>query len=552
MQMLLTSFDKERFEEFTRAGFWCNDTIYSLVAAHAQDAAAKVAILSSRNAFSYKALLDAANVLADDLAHRGLTAGDRVAVWLPNRIAVAVALVACSRNGYVCCPSLHRDHTAAEVATLLKRMRAACFIGQTGYGADADETDIFSLLAEVGSLKCSYRLGDAQGAFHEGIVGPRRLLRNSNPAPADPNRVLYLAFTSGTSGAPKGVMHSDNTLLANARALSRDWDISGKSVIYSLSPLSHNLGFGALIMTLLVGGEFVLHDLARGASIVDRIIETGTTFLVGVPTHAIDILGELKARKLPGLGRLKGFRISGASTPPAVIYGLLSYGVIPQSGYGMTETCSHQYTLPNDDPQLIAETCGRACAGYEVRIFRGDDPDQEAPVGAIGQIGGRGASLMLGYFDDQIATEASFNKDGWFLTGDMGWVDARGYLRVVGRKKDVIIRGGHNINPANIETLASQHDAIESVAAVPVPDERLGEKVCLAVVFRSDKSGTPDEILEHLHKAGLSKFDMPEYFLPLSEMPQTASGKPRKRDIVDRIAEGRLRPTPVRWSFKKA
>ena len=179
--MLLTSFDKERFEEFTRAGFWCNDTIYSLVAAHARDAAAKIAILSSHNALSYKALLDAADALADDLAHRGLTAGDRVAVWLPNRIAGAVALVACSRNGYVCCPSLHRDHTAAEVATLVKRMRAACFIGQTGYGADADETDIFSLLAEVDSLKCSYRLGESQGALHEGIVGPRRLQRKQQP-----------------------------------------------------------------------------------------------------------------------------------------------------------------------------------------------------------------------------------------------------------------------------------------------------------------------------------------------------------------------------------
>jgi non-ribosomal peptide synthetase component E (peptide arylation enzyme) len=152
----------------------------------------------------------------------------------------------------------------------------------------------------------------------------------------------------------------------------------------------------------------------------------------------------------------------------------------------------------------------------------------------------------------KIATEGAFNKDGWFLTGDMGWIDAHGYLRVTGRKKDVIIRGGHNINAVKIETLASQCGAIESAVAVPVPDERLGEKMCLAVVFRSDKHSTPDEILEHLHQAGLSKFDMPEYFLSLKEMPQTASGKPRKRDIVRWIAAGRLHPTPVRWVSKKA
>ena len=134
----------------------------------------------------------------------------------------------------------------------------------------------------------------------------------------------------------------------------------------------------------------------------------------------------------------------------------------------------------------------------------------------------------------------------------MGWVDTRGYLRVTGREKDVIIRGGHNINPAKIETLASEYGAVESAAAVPVPDERLGEKVCLAVVFRSDRRCTPDELLEHLHQAGLSKFDMPEYFLSLKEMPRAASGKPRKRDIVEWIAEGRVHPTPVRWISRKA
>src|SRR6266436_4755575 len=118
----------------------------------------------------------------------------------------------------------------------------------------------------------------------------------------------------------------------------------------------------------------------------------------------------------------------------------MRYGVVPQSGYGMTETCSHQYTLPDDPPERIVNTCGRAC-----RIWREDDPGTEA---APGEIGGRGASLMLGYFDDQKATEAAFNAQGWFMTGDLGWIDEAGYLRVTGRKKDAIIRGGRNIHPA--------------------------------------------------------------------------------------------------------
>jgi acyl-CoA synthetase (AMP-forming)/AMP-acid ligase II len=212
----------------------------------------------------------------------------------------------------------------------------------------------------------------------------------------------------------------------------------------------------------------------------------------------------------------------------------------------MTETCSHQYTLPTDDPKLIIESCGRACPGYELKIWRADNPDVEVASGEIGQIGGRGASLMLGYFDDQAATEGSFNAHGWFMTGDLGWMDEKGYLRITGRKKDVIIRGGHNIYPARIEDLAMRHPAVERVAAVPVADERLGEKVCLAVTWRAGARIEAAEMLAHLDAVGLSKYDMPEYFLDVDHIPLTPSGKIRKRDIVDWIAQGRLTPTPVR------
>jgi acyl-CoA synthetase len=235
-----------------------------------------------------------------------------------------------------------------------------------------------------------------------------------------------------------------------------------------------------------------------------------------------------------------------------VVAGLIAQGIKPQSGYGMTENCSHQYTLPNDDPRLIIETSGKTCPGYELRIFKPDDPDTEASPGEVGQIGGRGASLMLGYFDDQSATEDAFNKSGWFMTGDLGTLDANGYLRIAGRSKDIIIRGGHNIHPAHIEEFATRHPAVQRAAAVPVKDARLGEKVCIAVVLRPGKSMTPDELLAHLDHAGLSKFDMPEYFLRLDEIPLTPNGKMLKRAIVDWIKEGRVTPEPIRFGANRA
>jgi acyl-CoA synthetase len=212
----------------------------------------------------------------------------------------------------------------------------------------------------------------------------------------------------------------------------------------------------------------------------------------------------------------------------------------------MTENGAHQYTLPDDDVETIATSCGRACAGYEVRVFDQGDADVEVPPGEIGEVGGRGACLMLGYFDDQFGTERSFNRDGWFMTGDLGTLDAQGRLAIVGRKKDIIIRGGRNIHPARIEHLAASHPAVLKASAFPVADARLGEKVCIAVVVRPDLELDADELLSHLAAAGLSRYDMPEYFVALEALPLTASGKILKRVLVEQVRAGAIRPTPVR------
>jgi acyl-CoA synthetase (AMP-forming)/AMP-acid ligase II len=553
MNTILTRLSAELIRKYEAEGFWRSDTIYALARGHAERTPDAFAIRDRFRRLTHRQLLAAADALAADLAGYGVRAGQRVGIWLPSRIESVVALLACSKSGAICCPSLHRDHTTAEVTELMQRVRCAAFIWQDGYGADADKRDVIGALSAVPTIKHIYQLPSLAATDGAPFAG----LTTAEPAEAavksDPNQIVYLAFTSGTTGKPKGVMHSDNTLLANACQLAKDWHITNDAVIYAMSPLSHNLSFvGAQIVALAVGAELVVHDLPRGTSLCDRIVETGTSFLVGVPPNAIDILAEMQRRKLNGLGRLKGFRISGSAVPSEVVAGLIRQGIKPQSGYGMTENCSHQYTLPDDDPKLIIETSGKTCPGYELRIFKADDCDTEAVPGEVGEIGGRGASLMLGYFDDQQATEDAFNKSGWFMTGDLGTLDDNGYLRIAGRSKDIIIRGGHNIHPAHIEELATRHASVQRAAAVPVKDNRLGEKVCLAVVFRDGKTATPDELLAHLDAVGLSKFDMPEYFLRLDEIPLTPNGKMLKRAIFDWIKDGKLKPEPIRFEAKRA
>jgi acyl-CoA synthetase (AMP-forming)/AMP-acid ligase II len=541
---LLTLLNAPTLAAYTAAGLWGDETIYGLAARHARATPEAFAVCDRHRRLTYPALVEAADRLAASLAGYGIRSGDRVAVWLPSRVDTAVTLLACSRNGYACCPSLHRDHRVSEIVALVDRIRAAAVIAQPGYGLDADEHDPFARLADRDFVRAVYRVGPADAA-----TAPFGDLTGSAvdvPVSGDANQIMYLPFTSGTTGQPKGVLHSDNTLLASARMMVRDWELE-RSVLYTFSPLSHNLGLGALITALSGGGELVVHDLPRGHSLLDRLEETGAAFLFGVPTHAIDLLSEMRERRVEHLGAIRGFRISGAAAPVSVVTELMRYGVVPQSGYGMTETCSHQYTLPDDRPERIIDTCGRCCQGYEIRIWRQENPDVAAAPGEIGQIGGRGASLMLGYFDDQAATEAAFNAQGWFMTGDLGWMDDAGYLRISGRLKDVIIRGGRNIYPARIEALAMTHDAVEKAAAFALADPRLGERVCLAVVASKDMEAEPESILRHLDLAGLPKYDMPEFILPLEEMPLTASGKVIKRELARWVEEGRIRPLPVRF-----
>jgi acyl-CoA synthetase len=392
------------------------------------------------------------------------------------------------------------------------------------------------------------RTGDIAGGARFPEFGVDPLAATMPKADTNPDKIVYLAFTSGTTGQPKGVLHSDNTLLANGRAMVQDWQHNERTVLYSHSPLSHHIGTVAVEQALVAGCELVMNDLPAGKKPLDWIVETGASYVMGVPTHAIDILADLKRRGMTQLGQVATFYMAGAVIPPETARAFLDMGITPQNIYGMTENGSHQYTLPHDDVDVITATCGKACHGYETRLWDQENPDVEASPGEIGEIGTRGALLMLGYFDNQSATEAAFNAGGWFMSGDLGRFDAHGNLQIVGRKKDLIIRGGYNIHPARIENLALTHPAVLKAAAYPVADSRLGERVCLAIIARDGTRLDGEALLAHLSAAGLSKYDMPEYFVAMNAFPLTASGKILKRELVERTRAGKIVPKAVHWT----
>ena len=543
---LLTLHDPAAARRYYEAGLWRADTLYTLLRDHAQRRPDDFAVRDGTRRLTWRALLALTDAVAADLDAAGVKKGERVAVWLPNRVEAVAVLLAASRQGYVCNPSLHQNYTVAEIVLLLARTRAAALFAQPGHGADARTADIFEAVADLPSLRRVYTLGDgpATAAPFPREGGGRPL----PPVDTNPDKIVYLAFTSGTTGTPKGVMHSDNTLLANARAMVEDWHHDERTILLSLSPLSHHIAAVALAQSLAAGMELAVNAPPAGRTPFDWIIETGASYVMGVPTHAMDILGEMRRRGVERLGAVKTFYMAGSPIPREVAQTFLDRGIVPQNVYGMSENSSHQYTRPDDPAETIVATCGRACRAYEIRLWDQDNPDLEVAPGEIGEIGGRGACLMLGYFDNQEATEDSFNREGWFMSGDLGRLDDRGCLEIVGRKKDLIIRGGHNIHPAKIEDFAMRHPAVARCAAFAVADQRLGEKVCLSVIFHEGAAAEPGELLAHLHEAGLSRYDMPEYFIRMTAYPLTASGKILKRELVEWAKSGQIAPVPVRWT----
>jgi acyl-CoA synthetase len=536
MRPFLTLHHPAAARRYYESGHWRADSLYALLAKHARERGDVFAIRDGLQRLTWGQMLALVDRIAGGLVEAGVAKGDRVSIWSDNRLEAVALFLASSRLGVACNPSLHRTYTSREIVGLLDSLQSRVLLTTPGWGADGKPGKVAAVLGEAGSLRAIWTA--------QSLPSPSATL----PEPvSDPDKVVYLAFTSGTTGVPKCVMHSDNTLLANARDLVRDWKHGHHTKLLSLSPLSHHIAWVGVAQWLVAGCELITDDPAEGVSRYDWIVETGATYIMGVPTHAMDTLAEQKRRGLKRIGKVEVFYMAGSPIPPTVAAAFVAQGIKPQNVYGMTENSSHQYTTPDDDTQTIVETCGRGGGSYEVRLFDPADHDREVPRGTVGQIGGRGAALMLGYFANQTATETGFNRDGWFLSGDLGVMDAAGNLKIEGRLKDLIIRGGHNIYPATIEALALRHAAVAKCAAFPVADERLGERVCLSII--GDIEAEP--LLDHLASEGLSKFDMPEYFLRVEEYPLTASGKILKRELVEMVKRGELQPGPVRYTSRK-
>ena len=339
------------------------------------------------------------------------------------------------------------------------------------------------------------------------------------------DNVMQLLYTSGTTGEPKGVMHTANTLLSNLRPYAERLRLGRDDVILMASPMAHQTGFMyGLMMPIMLGATAVLQDIWEPKRAAKRIGDEGVTFTMASTPFLSDLTDVVGADGYD-VSSLSIFLSAGAPIPRILVERAtqaLKANIV--SAWGMTENGAVTTTKLDDSPEKTFHTDGCPLPGMEVRVT--DPTNNPVPVGAEGLLKVRGCSNFVGYL--KRPQLYGHDAENWFDTGDLARVDAEGYIRITGRSKDIIIRGGENIPVVEIEGLLFRHPAIQAVAIVGFPDPRLVERACAFVVLKPGQTLSQEEMTRFLEQEKLAKQYLPERLVILEDLPRTPSGKVQK------------------------
>lgn len=524
-------------ERYLAEGAWTDDTLGALVDGALRAAPAATVDVWSRTRpwhGTYAGLRDEALRLVRVLTDAGLRPGDVVAFHLPNWSEAVVAFYGLAMGGFVLVPIVH-IYGPKEVRFILEQSGARAYISADRFG-HVDYVDIVDGAAAPDLLALALHVVvETAGVERDGAARVRRVrwqdVGSAPPAQGvagvDPDDVCVLAYTSGTTADPKGVMHTHRTLLAEVRHIA-SWITPGHPNLMG-SPVTHATGMlGAVLGPMQLGEDIHLIDRWDPGHALEVMLEAG----IGAGTGASVFLASLldqpgftpeHARLIPRVG------LGGAPVPVALGERASRLGIAIIRSYGSTEHPSVTGCSFDDPEAKRIGTDGRPLPGVELRLVDADGAP--VPTGGAGEIWSRGPELCVGYTDPAL-DDGAFDADGWYHSGDMGVIDADGYLTITDRLKDVIIRGGENISAAEIEELIGAMPAIAEVAVVGAPDERLGEHVCAVVrlVAGVETFGLHD-ITDHLGRIGVARQKWPEELRVVEDLPRTASGKVRKVDL---------------------
>ncbi len=542
--MTQTGFDLDAHAQAMRGQGWWEDLTFDdlLERAVATDPDKK-AIVSYRadagfdapvRTLSYAELAAEVSKAAGAFRALGIGKGDVVAIMLPNWTEFVIAAYALTRIGAVPNPLMHifREHELRFMLTFAETK--AIIVPKVFRGHDF-EAMVDGLRSELPALEHVIIVdGTGENSWAKLIDGTAAApLTAADVDRIDPAAMCVLMYTSGTTGQPKGAMHCCNTIIACCKALGERFGLDSDDVHIGSTPFGHMTGYAAVMaQSLYFGSTVVMVDVWDGAAAVPIMRENGVTHMAAATPFLADICRVVADGAEPPT--LNTFLCGGAQIPPTVIENarkLLDLRV--SSLWGMTEALSGSLTEPEMADTKSASTDGRAIDGVELLVA--DENLTPVKQGETGRLYFRGAQQFLGYY--KMPGLCGRGPDGWFDTGDLAYMDADGYIRIDGRSKDIIIRGGENVPVVEIESILYRHPSITDAAIVGYPDARMGERGCAFVTLKDGGTFTLEDLKTWMSQSGVAKQYWPEAVEVIETIPRTATGKIQKFVLKDMAAK---------------
>ena len=540
---------QERIDTFVKSGAWIDRTLFDYlddVLARDPDLPALTDYngeTGQSTSLSYGEMDRLSRRLGLALIKLGVGKGDVVSLQLPNWWQFIAMHLACARIGAITNP-LMPIFRERELSFMLGFAESKVIIAPHVFRGFEYKPMIEAIRGDLPNLQHAFYvggagaddfatalLGNAQEDKFEDTAEAEATLAALRPTPNDVNEVIY---TSGTTGQPKGVMHTANSTLSHLNSWITHHKLGADDKIFMASPLAHQTGFlYAILMPVMLGVEVVLLDRWDAPVGVELIQKHGATFTMGATPFLSDIV------EMPNVGnfdlsKLRTFVSAGAPIPPALVQkAAANFTFKVLSGWGMTECACPTICDPNDPDEKVWTSDGGCLPHSEVMVHGPDG--KPLPQGEEGILKVRGQSMFVGYLKKP--EMHGTDKDGWFDTGDQAFMHPDGYIRITGRAKDIIIRGGENIPVVEVEVVLYRHPSVAEVAVVGIPDDRMGELGCAFVTLQAGDSLDMAGMIRYLEETKTAKQYWPEHLEVIDEMPRTPSGKIQKFKLREMAKE---------------
>jgi cyclohexanecarboxylate-CoA ligase len=531
---LVTSPDQAH--RYRRAGLWTSDTLAARVFEHCRHRPQAVAVVDSAGRRTYERLGRDCVAVASMIQAHGVEAGDVVSIQLPNRYETVVAAVAAQAIGAIINPLLP-NYRAFELAHVFRTARPRMIFTPAVYRGWDYRPMVDELRSETGVSPVHVVVDETErgGDAHLQEVLTGSPVANRLQVVEAASDVSEIIFTSGTESTPKAVMHTEETVNFAVRTAFADLQVPDSAVVWMPSPVGHSTGFNyGLRAALYHGRTLVLQDLWDPSEAVEAIERDRCTYTLAATTFLDDLIRECErtGSRLPSLTH---FGCGGAPVPASLVELAARQGVQVLRLYGSTEVLCATWNRPGSPPDKKSHTDGPALSHSELEIR--DDSGQIVPGPGEGELYIRGPNTSVGFYQDPERTAATY-QGGWVRSGDLVSLDTDQYLTVVGRKKEILIRGGINIAPREIEDLIAAFPEVRQAAVIGVPDDRLGERGCACVVLEEGTNLDLDTMTSRLRARGLATYKLPERIEIVDRLPSTASGKVQKHELLKRILGG--------------